>query len=136
MDILVFSLYFFLCYYQFYGGEFGLFKYYFNEKSCLRVQRTHQHVGGALALWVVRVAPPCSKNSPFLMSLKSPLYALHIGATRVGNGETICCRWDFLLFFLLFFLLPQKLQVDPLCCWYFNFSPYFFYLYFLLLAFL
>jgi hypothetical protein len=29
-------------------------------------------------------------------------------------------------FFLLFYLLPKKLQLDHLCCWYYNFSFYFF----------
>ena len=38
-------------------------------------------------------------------------------------------RLSFLLFFL-FSLLPKKLQFDPFCCSYFNFSPYFFIFYF------
>ena len=79
----------------------------------------------ARALWATHATPSNGKNCPF--ALEGWLYHPFVGVTHVDGGWEICRLWNFLSFFFSFLLLsflPLKLQVDPLCCWYFNSGPY------------
>jgi hypothetical protein len=65
---------------------------------------------------------------PSIMSLEEPPSAFPVGAMRVFDSGLFCCRLTF-CFPLLLSLLPWKLQLGLLGC-YFNFNPYFFYFFF------
>jgi len=66
--------------------------------------------------------PPSSQKYHFTVSFKVLLHPLLVGAVR-GGGGVVCCRWIF--FFSFFFsLIPEKLHLNRLCCWYFNFNSY------------
>jgi len=87
-------------------------------------------IGGIHAFLAMRVALSGSKKKNFTMSLKTSPHLIPVGATCVSGGGVIYHRWTF--FPLLFFLIPWKSQVCPLCCWYFNFSVYYFIFFFLI----
>jgi hypothetical protein len=73
---------------------------------------------------VPHTVPPSIKKCSSTMYLEALLCYLPIGAMRIFGGGLICRQWSFFFFFLSLF--PWKLQLGPLGCWYFNFSPYYF----------
>jgi hypothetical protein len=81
---------------------------------------TCQLVGVICALWTLLIALPGIKKCSSIMSLEVMLHLFFVGVTCVGVYKTVCCRWTFLFFPFIFSLIPRKLQLHLLCCWYFN----------------
>jgi hypothetical protein len=51
------------------------------------------------------------------MLLEAPSHSISPDAVRVGDNGVIYRQWTF-----FFFSSPSKLHVDSFCCWYFNSS--------------
>ena len=94
---------------------------------------TRGYVEGVHDLQTTYATTPDVQKYTFIMSLETSQSLLSFCATRICVSGLVCHLWTF-CFFLFLSPLPRKLQLDPLGCWYFNFSPYSFNFSFLFLV--